>query len=271
MRKGMLHMISGLLTVIVVAAALVMIALLFTIVTAPKTEPDIRGVRIVGIASLLVAVIIAVTALWQAVTLLIPGSPVTMTVPISPLAITPSPGVTPAPSMTHFDVATYDEATVTSSEFSAGVRIPSALGTLLVAAVPVMIGVAIWIACRRLLAGTPFAASVVRISLASAVVSLVAGFVGQILLGTSVSAASVDLFSFSGSIAYLGSDAVPGPGMTGLPESTFSVNVEFWPIAVAFILAVFATIVQFGSRVQAQRDELAVETDELRRDTEGLV
>lgn len=255
--------VSALVMLVLAAGVIVLVT-----VTVPKSAQDAVGVRAVGAVALAVATIVAVAALWQSVTSFIPGSPVTMDVPIQPMPIALLPGVS-VETATRLDAGAYTTASVTSSAFSAAVRIPGGIGTLLVGVVPVMIGIVIWIVCRRLLAGAPFARSVSRISLTTAVVTLVAGLVGQVLLSIAASAASTELFDV-GAVEMPASSTNPELA-TGYPSSALAIEMNLWPVAVAFILVVFATIVQFGARIQQNRDDLRAETVELRHDTEGLI
>lgn len=263
-------MSAGLVTIVVAVVGLVAIAALFAFLTTGGAEAeDRRGVRLVGLASLGIAIIVGGLTLAQAITTLIPGTPVSVTAPVETVRIEPAPGVTfldgPVAPITE---GGFRSAEVVTDGLSAGVRAMFAGGLLLTAAVTVMIAVVIFVVCRRLLAGRPFAESVTRITLATSLVSLVAGFLGQVLTGIAQSQASEELFFISA--AGMEGDAA-GSSDTGFPIPGFLVQVEFWPIAVAFILGVFATLVRFGSTVQRQRDDLAVETETLRRDTDGLV
>lgn len=256
----------GTLVSATVMIGLALVIALVTLVLTPRNDRDALGTRIVGTVSLGVAAIVAVGTIWQAITMLIPGSSIEITVPVQSEAITVREGIS-VETAAHLDHGAYTQADVTSSTLSAAVRIPGAIGGILVGVVPVLIGITIWIVCRRLLAGAPFAASVSRVSVGAALVSLIAGLIGQVLLGAAASTAAEEIF-------FVTAAAFPGESpdvATGLPVPTMLINLNFWPVTVAFVLIVFNTIVQFGARVQDQRDALEVESAALRRDTDGLV
>lgn len=263
-------MSAGLVTIVVAVGGLLAIAALFAFLTHGGAEvEDRRGVRLVGLASLGVAIVIGGLTLVQVITTLNPGTAVAVTAPVETVRIEPAPGVTfldgPAAPITE---GGFTSADVVTTGLSAGVRAMLAGGLVLTTAVTVMIAIVIFVVCRRLLAGRPFAESVTRLALAAALVSLIAGFLGQVLTGIAQSQAAHELF-FISAAAMDGTSA--GSMETGFPIPAFLVQLEFWPVAVAFILGVFATLVRFGSSVQRQRDDLAVETETLRRDTDGLV
>lgn len=263
-------MFVGLLGAVLIVVFFVIVVILLTMLIRTGDAQDTRSVRFVSWAALALAAVFLVTGLVEAVTTLVPGSSVTMTVPIAPQPITLMEGVKFMDVAAHLDAGAYTSAEVTSTSFSTVTRVTGGIGTLLVTAVPVMICVMVWIVCRRLLAGSPFAAAVSRIAFVTAGVVLVAGFAGAVLLGISTSQASWDVFSV-GASEIRETPANPDGLMTGYPQQDFAVELPMWPLGAAFIIAVFATIVQFGAGVQSRRDALEVESAALRRDTNGLV
>ncbi len=262
-------MFQGLLVMVVVAGALVAIAALFAFLTTGSDTEDRRGVRLVGLASLVIAVGFGALAIFSAVSTLVPGTPVAVTIPVETVAIEPHPGVTfldgPA---AHIASGGFTSAEVTSTDLGLGTRLFLAAGGLLTAAVVVMIAIVVTVVCRRLLAGRPFASAVTRLAFATALVALIAGFAGQVLEGIGSSQAAQELLFIGGAAL---EDAPAGTDDTGFPTARFLVEIEFWPIAVAFILGVFATLVRFGGAVERQRDDLETEAIDLRRDADGLI
>lgn len=245
---------SGIVLIIcAVVAVLGLIVVVALSARAAKSANDPLAVRIVGKASLAVGVVIGLGTLFQVSSMLVPGANVSMKVPVRGVGITQI-DENVAESSAHLDSGWYSTATVESTSFGPSVLIPGAIGHLLVGAVLVMLCMVVWVVCRRLLAGAPFASAVSRISIATAVVTLVAGVIGQVLLSISTSFASMQLFPAHSSSAGTTPES---------PTGDLAIEVTLWPIAVAFVLTVFATIVKFGANVQTHRDELKYETDGL--------
>ncbi|QLD12077.1 hypothetical protein [Microbacterium oleivorans] len=128
-------------------------------------------------------------------------------------------------------------------------------GQALWALIPAAIAALIAVACFQLLAGRAFDRTVVRATMATAVVVAAGGVAAQLLSDVAGSMASHELFA----LVSARWEDIPGieHPLDWWPNETLSITLPFWPIAAGLGVAALAAIFRYGSRLQ--------------RDTEGLV
>lgn len=119
---------------------------------------------------------------------------------------------------------------------------------------PLNVCLLIVLACWKLLNGDPFVALVTRVALWTSAIVLVGGLAAQILQQVAASRAARALLDVTG---YTAPDVHGEMLPTGLPSSTGSWSVSLWPIGAALLIAAFAALVRYGTRLQ--------------QDVEGLV
>ena len=241
------------MSIALAVAAVATIAVFAVVAVAVRSQRTTAGVRTVGTVALVAAVLTGFGTFSRISAMLIPNRPLAMTVPVRGVTVPKVSGPQGAPTA-QLDSGWYSSVQVESSNFGPEVIVPGVFGHLLMGGVLVLIGVAIWKVCRRLVEGAPFAPTVAKTSTTTGLVTLVAGMAGQVLVNVSESAASAQLFPSHAPVA----------GAPEAPTWDIAVGLSLWPVAVAFLFLVFATILRFGANVQAQRDDA-------QRETRGLI
>jgi hypothetical protein len=147
-------------------------------------------------------------------------------------------------------------ATVTDPALA--VRIWSAVNLLIVGTMWVWIALVTRATIRRVRSGSPFVPQLSRGVRAVAFVVMVGGILAQVSFGISATLVSSSTLGSGWSSAGPTSVAPMEPGtLIGVPFSSVSVSVDFWPIGVGLVLLVLARLIRIGERFQ--------------RDAEGLV
>ncbi|MEO6942184.1 MAG: hypothetical protein ABI238_05510 [Terrimesophilobacter sp.] len=128
----------------------------------------------------------------------------------------------------------------------------------------IVIASVIALLCHRLLGGTPFRPLLARSTTWAAAAIAIGGIAWQILYAIGGSIASRQVLQLSGWGSTLPSndmsdyvDSHFDPFATGLPEPSFSFNVNFLPLLLGLALAAVAIAFRYSERLQ--------------KDTEGLV
>lgn len=215
------------------------------------TRDVVRSTGTVAALGALVAGVAIVVTLARA----IGGDDLNITVPVAEFWPALNPGVTDVQGPT---------ATVTGGGFTSAdvqvhgldtaTRVLWVSGQVVGLLVPLSVCLLIVLACWKLLNGDPFVALVTRVALWTSAIVLVGGLAAQILQQVAASRAARALLDVTG---YTAPDVHGEMLPTGLPSSTGSWSVSLWPIGAALLIAAFAALVRYGTRLQ--------------QDVEGLV
>lgn len=215
------------------------------------TRDVVRSTGTVAALGALVAGVAIVVTLARA----IGGDDLNITVPVAEFWPALNPGVTDVQGPT---------ATVTGGGFTSAdvqvhgldtaTRVLWISGQVVGLLVPLSVCLLIVLACWKLLNGDPFVALVTRVALWTSAIVLVGGLAAQILQQVAASRAARALLDVTG---YTAPDVHGEMLPTGLPSSTGSWSVSLWPVGAALLIAAFAALVRYGTRLQ--------------QDVEGLV
>lgn len=140
--------------------------------------------------------------------------------------------------------ANVETANATLGGLSTGTRLVIALGFILASIVMALPAAAIAVICFQLLAGRPFARTVSRTLIVSAIIVLVAGI-------------GVELATQIGRVL-ASSEVLPPPGAEATATASwFNLTVPLWPFGAALALGALGAVFRQGAVLQ--------------RETEGLV
>ena len=149
-------------------------------------------------------------------------------------------------------------AEVTAVGLGTDARLLLAAGHALQGLTLTVIAVTVALLCHRLLDGMPFRPVLSRTVNVAAVAIAVGGLLWQVCFWIGGSIASAQVLSVTG---WTSDDPrAQDPSFdfaTGLPEPTFAMTIDFWPLFLGLALAAVAAAFRYGERLQ--------------RDTEGLV
>lgn len=174
---------------------------------------------------------------------------VTLTVPVQ--SYWPQlPGVTIEPGEATVVGGGFSTAELTVEGLSSTARILWGIGSMLGAFVPGAIAALIALICFQLLRGAAFAPAVARGAMVTAVIVAAGGLATQVLCGIAGSMASREALTISGS-SYEGYPEEFSV-WEALPQSTFSMQIEFWPIAAGLAFAALAAVFAYGSKLQRE-------------------
>jgi len=213
------------------------------------------------------AILVAIVTLVAIATALFDD--VTMDVPVQQFWPQLDPRITLQPTDATIVGGGFTTATLTLAGLDVPTRILIALGALLSGGMYVTIALAIGVVCRRPSTDRPFTPVLARATTVAAVAIAIGGIASQVVTGAAASMASQQALFVSG---WSGEDF--GPGETpelGLPEPTFLLQLDFWPILLCIVVAALAVHFRAAERIQSDAEQLAVRTAALERDTEGLV
>lgn len=147
----------------------------------------------------------------------------------------------------------FTSADLLIADLSLGARLCWAIALALGWLVPGAVAALIAVGCLRLRAGRPFAPLLERLTMLTAVVVLVGGFVAEFLGDVAGSMAAQEALAWT-SAAW--TSELADPAML-LPQAGFRIDLPLWPIGAGLGLAALATVFRHGHQLQ--------------RDTEGLV
>ncbi|MFF5624166.1 hypothetical protein ACFY5A_02305 [Microbacterium sp. NPDC012755] len=206
------------------------------------------------------AVIVLVAVITMIVDLASPA--ITMTVPLQNVWPRPLPGVSITPPAAQVQAAGITLADLTVTGVSWPARIIWTIGQGLSILLPAAAAALIALAARHLLNGVPFSPVLTRTVRLAAFTVLIVGSVAPVLRGIAGSMTSYEALQI-GSASWTGypDDWAPSDA---LPQPTIHIPFEFWPLGVGIALLLVAAILQFGTRLGAEKDLL-------QKDTEGLV
>jgi hypothetical protein len=149
-------------------------------------------------------------------------------------------------------------AEVTVSGLGTDARLLLAAGHTLQGLTFTVIALVVAVLCHRLLSGTAFKPALSRSVSITAMVIAVGGVLWQVCYWIGGSLASAQVLTVTGWQSDDPRAADPNFDMTtGLPEPTFAMTIDFWPIFLGLALAAVAAAFRHGERLE--------------RDTEGLV
>ncbi|WAB84288.1 hypothetical protein OVN20_01550 [Microcella daejeonensis] len=247
--------------IIVIAAVLVAVALRRR-ARADDAPPSVGPLRF-AFGTTVVLTLFAVVGTLGSVIEAVFGERVTVTVPVQRFQPLLDAGIA---SIDGIDA----EAALGSPGFTEGVFLVSgldaaarawlAVGHLATGALVVTILVLIARLAQQAMQEEPFTQPISHLMARAGAVLAIGTVIGQISLGIGGSLASSQLFDSTGWTGVeIDTSAYERLGLSasGLPESTFAFEVEFWPIGVGLALIVVAGIMRRGERLQ--------------RDTAGLV
>lgn len=190
---------------------------------------------------------------------------VDVTIPVGTFWPEPHPGVTidqgPTASVISGGFASAD---VTVSGLGTDARLLLAGGHTLQGLTFTVIAIVVALLCHRLLNGMAFRPVLSRsINVAAATIAA-GGILWQVCFWIGGSIASTQVLTVTGWQSHESQADDLGaltpdfdPFATGLPDPTFALSVEFWPLFLGLALAAVAAAFRYGERLQ--------------RDTEGLV
>ncbi|MGV8886375.1 MAG: hypothetical protein ACOH1T_12430 [Microbacteriaceae bacterium] len=249
---------ASLLVVVPIVAAAVLL-----VIVVGRVKPGRAGDTPLGDSSTLLAiarwgawiyaVVVAVVTLAAVASALF--GDVTMNIPVQQFWPEPDSRFTIEPTDATVVGGGFTTATVTLAGLDVPTRILAALGTLLSGGMFVTIAVAIAIVCRPAGANRRFTPDLARATTVAAVAIAIGGIASQVVTGIAASMASQQaLFISSWSAVNVGANEEPE---LGLPEPTFLVQLDFWPILLCVVVAALAAHFRAAERLQ--------------RDTVGLV
>lgn len=253
----------GVLVFVGIASIVVLVVAFLRRRTQPANAPPSVGPLRFAFGTTVVLTLFAVVGTLISVIEAAFGERVTVTVPVR--AIRPSLD----PDITSID-GVGAEAALGSPGFTEGVflvsgldaaaRIWLAVGHAVTGALVITILVLIARLAQQAMQEEPFTHPISHLMARAGAVLAIGTVIGQIALGVGGSLASSQLFDWTGLTGVrIETTHYERLGLSGsgLPESTFAFDVEFWPIGVGLALIVVAGIMRRGERLQ--------------RDTAGLV
>jgi len=255
---------SGILALALFALPLILLAALL-LWGARRSAPRSASVTLVVtrvIAVAYAAITLVVTAVSVVATLVM--DTVEVSIPVRQFWPEAHPWITiqEGPTATVTDGG-FSLAEVTVSGLGTDVRLLIAAGNALQGLTFVVIAVAVALLAHRLLGGRAFKAALSRMVSICAVAIAAGGVLWQVCYWIGGSIASEQLLRVGGwrSHELFADDprALDGfdPLVTGLPEPTFALTIDFWPLFLGLALAAVAAAFRYGERLQ--------------HDTEGLV
>lgn len=149
----------------------------------------------------------------------------------------------------------FSEALVSLEGLSMNARVLLALGSLTQGLTQLAVTAAVYLLARRLLEGEPFQPVLSRAVMVAAVALVVGGILWQVCFSIGESLAAREALTIEG-WSYPDSLGLEDPALL-LPQPTFGLTIEFWPIFIGLALAAVAAAFRRGERLQ--------------RDTRGLV
>jgi hypothetical protein len=239
----------------ILAVALPVLVIVTIVLTFRRSRHTGRTTPVVSFTLWLSAVWAGLSVIAALIALLVPllSPAVTLTVPVQ--EYWPAlPGVVTDPRE-----ATIVSGGFTSVELSIEGLAPVtrwlwAIGSMIGALLPGAIAALIALMCFQLLRGQAFAPVVARGATITAVIIAVGGISSQILCQMAGSTASQQVLGFSGAEVTGYPDEFDL--MTALPQPTYDVHLDFWPIGAALALAALAAVLRYGSRLQRDTELL---------------
>ena len=218
------------------------------------------GALVYAIVVTLVTLVAIATALF---------GDVTMDVPVQQFWPQLDPRISIEPTGATVVGGGFTTATLTLAGLDVPTRILVAVGALLSGGMYVTIAIAISRVCRRVSADRPFTPVLARATTVAAIAIAIGGIASQVVTGAAASMASRQaLFVGGWSGEGFGPDETPELGM---PEPAFLLQVDFWPILLCVVVAALAVHFRAAERLQRDAERLTLKTEQLERDTEGLV
>ncbi len=152
-------------------------------------------------------------------------------------------------------------AEVTAAGLGTDARLLLAAGHALQGLTFTVIAITVALLCHRLLNGTAFKPAISRAINISAIAIAAGGVLWQACFWIGGTIASEQVLQVRGWTSEEPAAGDPraalDPLATGLPEPTFALTIDFWPLMLGLALAAVAAAFRYGERLQ--------------RDTEGLV
>lgn len=149
----------------------------------------------------------------------------------------------------------FTEALVSLEGLSVNARALLALGSLAQGLTQLAVTAAVYLLAQRLLKGEPFQPVLSRAVMVAAVALIVGGILWQVCFSIGESMAARDALTIEG-WGYPDALGIEDPTSL-LPQPTFGLTIEFWPIFTGMALAAVAAAFRRGERLQ--------------RDTRGLI
>ncbi|WP_291525560.1 hypothetical protein [Branchiibius sp. NY16-3462-2] len=175
------------------------------------------------------------------------GGDIDMTVPVDEYWPALNPGVTVEGPTATVAGGGFTSADVQVHGLDGATRALWVTGQVVGLLVPLTVCLLIVLACWKLLHGDPFVALVTRVALWTSVVVLVGGLASQILQQIAASRAAHALLDIT---SYTAPDVHGQELPTGLPRSTGGWTLSLWPVGAALLIAAFAALVRYGTRLQ---------------------
>ncbi|PZQ90389.1 MAG: hypothetical protein DI534_04020 [Leifsonia xyli] len=238
-------------------------AVLFALGSTLTTRPN-RALPLVRAGGIVVAVVVAGFALVTAATTLVADT-VTASFPVQTLPLEAPPGVDflrgPAAAIVSGGL---DHATAQLTGLSIATRALLASGTLLWAAMIVVVALTVARLASSVVAGGAFRPGAARAFTVSAVAVFVGGGLSSMLTQLGEWRVSDEALRVEG-WGYTGSAAPTSLSDLGWPDpALFLLTFEWWPLLIAFALAVVGLAFRAGELLRARAESAE-------RDAEGLV
>lgn len=248
----MLQGLFGWHTLLLIGMVIVPVVIVIVIAGFLRRKAADSGAAPVVSLTLWVGAVWAGLAVLGAVTTLIgtlSAPSVTMTVPVQPYW-PQLPGVSIEPAEATVTMGSFTEAELTLESLPFVTRLLWGLGSMLGVLVPGAVAALIALMCFQLLRGAAFAPVVARGSMVTAVVVTVGGLASQVLCAIAGSMASEQALTISG--AAIEGYPVDLDIWSIMPQPTFSMQVDLWPIGAGLAFAALAAVFTYGSKLERE-------------------
>lgn len=255
-------MAGAFLVVVVLGGVLVVGALVAMFVAIARGGPEQyrRAVGWVGRLTTVLAVVLALVVVAQVVNTLV-ARVISVEVPIIGYWPQPPSGVQ-IQTAGHLVQGQMLHAQLELASLPMTTRLLLAGGTLLGGLGAVTVTLLVGRLCAGIVNGQPFTSALQRAGRISALVVLVSGLCGDLLLGIGQSRAGSDGLQVTGWSG--GEQLDPSTISNAMPTPGFSIEMDFAPVFTALTIAVLVELVAMGIRLHQERSEMAA-------DLEGLV
>lgn len=244
----------AIMLIVLIVSAVVAVPVL-VILIAMRGGPHMP--KIVALVSYGVIVVTALMSLGAAITLM-SGQAVSVTVPVAPLKPLVGKGVTlDQMSPATIQSGGLDQATLVVAGLPLNTRMVMLASLVIATATGIAVCVVVIRLARSVMTGNPFALGT-RALIATGWILLIGGVAASAVGQIGDIMASSDIFGYLGGSAPASWNPEGGFAGPGWPEpATFALNIPWWPLGGALVLALIAGVFRYGER--------------LHQDSQGLV
>ena len=252
----------GILLALIAAVVIVIAATRSTKRRRPATVVDERPLSL-SVSRVIAVVWIGLTAIGTLYAVI--EAFVSSSVPVNMPVAAFWPEAYPTTDMQYGDATVVGGAGFTSADVAVdGLDLPARLwlaaGHLALGSTSVIVGIAVFLLCSRLLKNEPFRAVLSAPAHLAGTAVIVGGLVWQFCFGVAGSLASIQVlgsYGFGYDENAVARALDPDMPVIGLPQAATFINVDFWPVIAGLALFAIAAAFRHSERLQ--------------RDTEGLV